>query len=46
MLTDREKQIVDLAVHEAVDKIKQDKMLLLEWLEAIKKEEEKACLVY
>jgi len=46
MLTDREKQIVDLAVHEAVDKIKQDKMLLLEWLEAIKKEKEKACQVY
>ena len=46
MLTDREKQIIDVAVFAAMDKIKQDKMLLLEWLEAIKKEEEKECQVY
>ena len=46
MLTDREKQIVYLAVFEAMDTIKKDKTLLLEWLEAIRQEEEKACLVY
>ena len=36
MLTPREQQIVDLAVHTAIDKVKNDEALLTQWLEEIK----------
>ena len=36
MLTPREQQIVDLAVHTAIDKVKNDEALLKQWLEEIK----------
>jgi len=35
MLTDRDLQIVDLAVLTAVDKVKNDEGLLIEWLSAL-----------
>ena len=36
MLTPREQQIVDLAVTTAIDKIKNNRALLEQWLEEIK----------
>jgi len=41
MLTAREKQMIDLAVLTAIDKVKKDKILLLEWLEALELKETK-----
>jgi len=35
MLTDRDLQIVDLAVLTAIDKVKSDEGLLIEWLSAL-----------
>ena len=36
MLTERDRQIVDLAVLTAIDKVKNDEVLLQQWLDELK----------